>query len=765
VKKMNLKKTVKKIAAIAGSATMLGATMFGAIAAADLSTLTDKTGASEFYTTNGELNAFIAVGAGAAVTDVAGAIDLAAAFAQKATLGGEGGGALVAKNVTPGYLQSSGLTDSVALGASTQAETFQSTTTGFDWLLNETVVFNDTSYFIEEKISTSGLNSMSTDSLYYYWYTQGGIKYNISCNETMKVNFDGFTIAGSTYEIVGLDTTNDIVELGQLQPVEGVNIGESVPIGTGGVTAKLDDVRQTQTAWKAVFSIYDESGNLAESNIQKEPGATYTNTTLGITLKVDTLYRDANDVWNIDFQWTESSVKIKGTETASNMTTTIFPGYYSKIGWDGAGVQWVSFETFGDSFDNRFPTATFGPGDTADVFGEYFKVIYESVRIGPDTSVDEGTETTVQILDSLQGSATAVTPELIFTDHRGQQVSVDIIKFENVGTVGGGFSQPITPTSEATYAFRYFNTGEIEVWDITSGQTFLQNLTAGQDNDFWANETDAGAFELMINATGATPDVAKFNITLYSFTSNATTPLFDNITYSWDDGEFVWQLTQPDSVVIQYKINDSAFTVGGTEPEYDNFYTAWGTQVAQQSGRKVFTVPELQRVGKIAVGRTTEQTDTVAVGGEIGNTGWVLRSGGGESPVWAFAGPTDQGVSKLDSEYTNNAPVILVGGPLANNLVKTLVDAGDALVDANGTGLVPAANHAYVELVEDAFGTYDALIIAGYGAEDTRMASKVVASQILHGTPLGSAFEGTLLTLKTSGTGVSTIGDVTVETA
>jgi len=102
---------------------------------------------------------------------------------------------------------------------------------------------------------------------------------------------------------------------------------------------------------------------------------------------------------------------------------------------------------------------------------------------------------------------------------------------------------------------------------------------------------------------------------------------------------------------------------------------------------------------------------------------------------------------------------------MANALVMDLQDSGAALVDENDTALIPAADHAYVELVEDAFGTYDALIVAGYGAADTRMAAKVIASQILHGTPLGSDFEGTRLYLKTGGTGVTTIGDVTVETA
>jgi hypothetical protein len=230
---------------------------------------------------------------------------LAAAFAQKATLGGEGGGALVAKNVTPGYLSTSGgVTDSVTLGGSATAATFTTATTGFDWLLNNTMIYNDTPYFMEEIITTSALNSL-TDQAAFFWWSEGGVKYNITANQTLPLNFDQFPLAGDNYEIVAFDNTAGTLELGQLQPVEGVNIGETVPIGTVGVTSKLVDVRQTQTAWDAVFTVYDADGNVAETNIQKEAGETYTNDTLGITLKVDNLYRDANDVWNVDFQWTE----------------------------------------------------------------------------------------------------------------------------------------------------------------------------------------------------------------------------------------------------------------------------------------------------------------------------------------------------------------------------------------------------------------------------------------------------------------------------
>ncbi|MHA2428241.1 MAG: hypothetical protein ACXADB_09485, partial [Candidatus Hermodarchaeia archaeon] len=575
MKKMNWKNTVKKIAAIAGSATMLGATMFGAIAAADLSTLTDKTGASEFYTTNGELNAFVGVGSGAAISDVAGAIDLAAAFAQKATLGGESGGALVAKNVTPGYLATSGgVAESVTLADSAAAGSFSATTTGFEWLMNNTVVYNDTSYFIEETITTSGLNSL-TDQAAFYWWSEGGIKYNVSANTTLPLNFDLFPVAGATYEVVAFNNVSGTLELGQLQPVTGTNIGETVAIGTSGITAKLDDVRQTYSAWKAVFTVYDVAGNVAETNIQKAPDETYENTTLGITLKVDNLYRDSNDVWNVDFQWTEASVKL----AHANTTTTIFPGYKSRIGFDNNnGIQWVSFETPGGAFD-QFPSATFGEGESYDVFGGFFQVLYDGLRIGGDTTVDEGSETSIQIQDAMLGTYSSITPELIFYNNDSTQVSVDIFEYKNVPAEASGFSKILQPTSEKAYAFKWYNGGEIEIYDVTSGQTQLGNLS---NNDNWTNTTSAGTFEIGINASGLTPATALYNLTLVSFTSNGTY-VHQNLTYAWAPaGAGVLTLTEGDGQTITYTYNQTTqqVVVGSTSNVGDgdaSRYSKWGT--------------------------------------------------------------------------------------------------------------------------------------------------------------------------------------------
>ncbi len=78
---MKLKKAIKKIIALGTGATMVGATMMGALAAADLSTYPDP------FVKDGVFNALIVVGESAATQDVLGAIDIATSlqYASKTT--------------------------------------------------------------------------------------------------------------------------------------------------------------------------------------------------------------------------------------------------------------------------------------------------------------------------------------------------------------------------------------------------------------------------------------------------------------------------------------------------------------------------------------------------------------------------------------------------------------------------------------------------------------------------------------------------------
>jgi hypothetical protein len=782
-----LKNSIKKIAAITGSAVMLGATMLGAMAAADFSTITDKTGQSDFYTTNGELNAMVMLGTLGTdvlrtVTDLAGAIEVAAAMAQKATLGGEGGGALVAKNVTPGYLESTGLTDAVAYGQSVQAATFSSATTGFDWLRNETAVYNETSFFMEDMITVSALGQLTHDGI-FYWQGPGGVAYNISANQSMPLNFDQFKIKDQTYQIVAFaNGTSGTVELGQLQREEGINVGGFVDIGTTGIKLKLTGIKQTFTAWKAVFDVYDTSVSETTpvvTGVERAPGeSSYSNDTLGIKFQVYTMYKDASDIWNVDVDWTEASIKLQN----NNLTTSIFPGYYSDIGFNAdQGIYWIQFRSPGGwTSDQYWPTPTFSAGDSVDVMTSsegWFKVAYEQDRIGADTTVDEGLENALTVAQTIsQGVPGQTSFEVTFKNNETTDSGVDLSNYLDISVAAAYPTTygPIKPTLDKTYYVSYYNDGSDKVLvqeAVGSSLYWSSNVTCGSGT--WANTSLAGIFTYNVSCSST-----QINLTMFNFVANGSY-FWGNLTFGPYNATPVHylQFMEPTGERIYIIYNTASYvdgygeTFSATPLVYDRSgasdlqfgptsttkYTQYGTLISPSTNNYVLVYPQYQRVGKIYVGRTSETTETVNVGEQISNTGWYLKSGGGESPVWIFSGPTANGIAALDSESVSK-PVVLIGGPGANAKVASLMADG-LVLQMNGTDLTPEANTAYVELIEDAFGTNDAVVIAGTGADDTRKACMVFASQILYGTPLTN-FEGTKLKMDTS---AGTYTDVTAE--
>ena len=139
---LKAKSAIKRVAAVSTGAVMLGATMFGAVAAADLSSYPSP------FVKDGKWVGLIVVGADAAPADVIGATDIAATLAQQATTTAAGTGT----TVTVG-----GKTESVTLGRFIG----DATSGGFDVELQDddvkglqdtSVVFGGTSYDTSDEI-------------------------------------------------------------------------------------------------------------------------------------------------------------------------------------------------------------------------------------------------------------------------------------------------------------------------------------------------------------------------------------------------------------------------------------------------------------------------------------------------------------------------------------------------------------------------------------------------------------------------------------
>jgi len=114
----------------------------------------------------------------------------------------------------------------------------------------------------------------------------------------------------------------------------------------------------------------------------------------------------------------------------------------------------------------------------------------------------------------------------------------------------------------------------------------------------------------------------------------------------------------------------------------------------------------------------TYETEELQVGDEL--DGWTIESIKGETYTEITPMVPTEPITVLDTEIDVNAVdsnLILVGGPVANAITKYLVDQGLSTVDwENSDG--------DLEYIEDAFGTFDVLIVAGKDRYATREAAK-----------------------------------------
>ena len=166
-------------------------------------------------------------------------------------------------------------------------------------------------------------------------------------------------------------------------------------------------------------------------------------------------------------------------------------------------------------------------------------------------------------------------------------------------------------------------------------------------------------------------------------------------------------------------------------------YDVFGTHTVQDSdGQGSFTL-HLPNGQAVAGAAFTGNGGDLTAGGSAGSVSYTAVTGMGALPNMA----------RLDSEVTesvrSNNHLILVGGPAVNTLVSDLVDSGD--VDM--TELADQGSGAMLQVVEDAFTSEKhALVVAGYGAADTRAASRYLANYDAHSDALADAGKSMVLT-------------------
>jgi hypothetical protein len=174
--------------------------------------------------------------------------------------------------------------------------------------------------------------------------------------------------------------------------------------------------------------------------------------------------------------------------------------------------------------------------------------------------------------------------------------------------------------------------------------------------------------------------------------------------------------------------NAADVKVGGVNAaSYKDYYTLYGVDVNSiytnaKSDRVVMKVPTTQLKGVVAVGKD------IAVGGVGGTT-------------YKAANPIKTAVGKLDTEIGDTQKsennIVLVGGPCANTLVRTLLNSTAATCLSDFEALGYTSGSAMIKYVANAWGTGKAaLIVAGRDAADTRKACAVLEDYGAYATTL-----------------------------
>jgi S-layer protein (TIGR01564 family) len=135
----------------------------------------------------------------------------------------------------------------------------------------------------------------------------------------------------------------------------------------------------------------------------------------------------------------------------------------------------------------------------------------------------------------------------------------------------------------------------------------------------------------------------------------------------------------------------------------------------------------------------------------VGDDPEFTTSGGSSGGTYNKAVPIYNPVSKLASEVamdtTLNTDLILVGGPCANAVVKSLLNTAWSTEDSCAYWLADAQlgqeGKGMMKIVDNVFGSgKKALIIAGYSGADTRNLAKKAMNPTTFASMSGSEWIG-----------------------
>lgn len=796
---MKLRKAIKKIVALGTGVAMVGATMVGAMAAADLMNYPAP------FVKNGQFNAMIVVGDTAAPADIVGAIDVAASLQYNmrqtgyVSTGGSTsttvvGGAKVETSAQPLWYEMDlasvkATFDSGDLAFLADGELTNENGTDFtykQYLKNPyaSVKWGEPDSELERGVYYLDFNSVTTANYTMEIQFPTSLDSSGIANEAVSFFGRSFTVSGTPADLTatkivlfaaGLDQTftagdTTTVTVGNQDidiEVIGVNTQSSTPTATVKVNGESKSISQLDNVVIGGVKVYVkdifaytapvtsgavrlfigsdkmtlEDGNAVTtgSGDDEIDGTMVTITNSGgkmSKIAIDVVpysVERGDDSWNYLLLGDEMPDPVFGTfklaftgmtpavDDAERDYVKLWPSSTQKMGLTFTNRDGLTYSL--NIINASYPGVSGTVSTDLNIDGKPFNIGATTTILG-EAIVDEeyflvgqGGYSRILQLKKIDTSNSKIKVKDVASGGTTNEYSYTVSGTSGTGTMTFG---------EGDYAFKV-NAGGTAI-NITSNAAnhiytkgglkinlstadSAQNVTETQIAITEATEfNDASTSdETTVNATGATNVVMSFNVTL-----------------DWDGTNSKLTLNKEETL-------PGSFVQTGDGDDY-TYATPYGTYMEYNSDSDTFEMSYYKAISSFDVSFAPVD-------------GAVVAAGGAGSVETVTISKIAVGAAKLASEISNVAAqnLISVGGPCVNSVSAALM--GNPSNCAAGF----VAGSAKVKLFEQANGNV-AMMVAGYSADDTKRATKVVSDFDQY-----SGFEG--MEIEVSGT---TMNDITI---
>lgn len=708
---MKIRKAIKKIVALAAGTTMLGTTLLGAMAA-DLSDYPSP------FVSNGVFDGLVVVGKAASTEDVIGAIDIAASLQAEAY-------SLTDVSCEGGVTVSGGETDEIPLGANVtkvgSTSLLDSTLTDDDLsgLQDTSIDLNGSNYDVHDEVRLTGDVKIETslsapddnyeDNVYLEVQAAGALKYCFVWDET--VNLDTHTSSDTVLEIEFLGQTlevYDIVSATSIQAIAGTEVfmdagdtleveGKTVTFVKAGSSSAVVDVDGEQDVVSSGSTKTLNGIKVRVKDVFNEDGTEFDSAVLIIGLDALETYKSGDpyfgeDENNPDWVWEFAGLTTSGSGSIQTFCVKN-KKVINDLGDDPAGVgEYLSFP-------NDFIQIGIDSLTVSDDSYASYKIYYESSTDLSNVGGGGASEKTfvIESIDYSEGLKILATPGTGNWASTGGNLSADIKTdkvYIHVNTYASGLIDIL-----------YEDTNN----KITDAGTFRLDNTSSDYNVLQINYKDTKGTDIPLDLRGSL---------------NAST---DNVTLVFDIGVTNLADGTDDITILLGDDNSADFdALGKTLSSDEDLELVYGTGT---TASKIGTKNEDHRTKYGIIIKNPEDNGNndeveLEIPGDQVKANVVVKTTGASvsasSETSKEVNPIAVGMGVLDEDATvGDENLIVVGGPCANTVAAELLGNPEDCTEGFEEG------KAKIKAFDS--GSKTSVLVAGYSAQDTQGASRVLA--------------------------------------